>query len=108
VLLGDGQPEQAETAARHAVELLDGRDDYVEECGNALLVLARALLEQELLDEAADAVVTAEEPFAKASATSAVSAALVVLGDIRRRQGELDLAADLYRRAADLLHDYRF
>lgn len=108
VLLGDGQPDQAETAARHAVELLDGRDDYVEESGNAMLVLTRALLEQGRLQEAGATVVSAEEQFAKAAATSAVSAALVVRGDIRRRQGELEEAADLYRRAADLLHDYRF
>ncbi len=108
VLLGDGQPDQAEVAARHAIELLDGREDYLEEIGNATLVLARALFEQERHAEAESAVLDAEERFTRASATSAVSAALLVRGDIRRTLGEVDEAADLYRKAADLLHDYRF
>jgi tetratricopeptide (TPR) repeat protein len=108
VLLGDGQPEPAETAARHAIELLDGRDDYVEELGNAHLVLARALFEQERFADAEAAVLAAEERFTRVSATSAIAAALVVRGDVRRRLGEVDEAADLFRRAADLLHDYRF
>jgi tetratricopeptide (TPR) repeat protein len=108
VLLGDGQPQPAETAARHALELLDGRDDYREELANASLVLGRALSEQERWDEALEALATAEAGFTQVSATSAISAALVVRGDVRRRQGELEEAADLYRRAADLLHDYRF
>jgi tetratricopeptide (TPR) repeat protein len=108
VLLGDGQPDQAESAARHAVELLDGREDYLEEIGNATLVLAKALFEQERCDEAETAVTDAEALFTKVSATSAVAAALVVRGDIRRKLGEVDEAADLYRRAADSLHDYRF
>jgi tetratricopeptide (TPR) repeat protein len=108
VLLGDGQPEPAETAARHALDLLNGRDDYREESANASLVLGRALLEQERFDEALETLATAETGFTQVSATSAVAATLVVRGDVRRRQGELEEAADLYRRAADLLHDYRF
>jgi tetratricopeptide (TPR) repeat protein len=108
VLLGDGQPEQAEAAARHAVELLDGREDYLEEIGNATLVLGRALVEQDRNDEALEAVLAAEALFTKVSATSALAAALLVRGDIRRADGDVDEAADLYRRAADLLHDHRF
>jgi len=108
VLLGDGQPEQAETAARHAIELLDGREDYLEETGNATLVLGRALFAQGRNEDAETAVLEAEALFTKVSATSAVAAALVVRGDIRRTLGEVDEAADLYRRAADSLHDYRF
>ena len=108
VLLGDGQPDQAEAAARHAIELLDGREDYLEEIGNATLVLARSLVEQERHEEALEAVLAAEALFTKVSATSALAAALLVRGDIRRAGGEVDEAADLYRRAADLLHDHRF
>lgn len=108
VLLGDGQPEAAETAARHAIELLEGRDDYAEEAANATLVLARALFAQERLEDAEAAVLEAEEQFTRVSATSALSAALVVHGDISRQRGEVAEAADVYRRAADLLHDYRF
>ena len=108
VLLGDSQPEPAETAARHALELLAGRDDYLEEQANASLVLGRALLEQERFDDALASLASAEEGFTKVSASSAIAATLVVRGDVRRGQGALDEAADLYRRAADLTHDYRF
>lgn len=108
VLLGDGQPEPAETAARHAIELLVGRIDYVEELGNASLVLGRSLLAQERWDEAREALAEAETHFTQVSATSAIAATLVARGDICRRTDELEQAADLYRAAADLLHDYRF
>jgi tetratricopeptide (TPR) repeat protein len=108
VLLGDGQPDQAESAARHAIELLDGREDYLEEIGNATLVLARALVAQERHEEAEELVLEAERLFDKVSATSALAAASLVRGDIRRAVGDVDAAADLYRRAADLLHDHRF
>ena len=108
VLLGDGQPEPAETAARHAIELLVGRIDYVEELGNASLVLGRSLLAQERWDDAREALAEAETHFTQVSATSAIAATLVARGDICRRTDELEQAADLYRAAADLLHDYRF
>ena len=108
VLLGDNQPEQAEQAARHALELLEGRPDYLEELANASLVLGRALAEQERWDDALAALASAEERFTQVSATSAVAATLVVRGDVRRRQGELDEAADLYRRAAEALQDFHF
>jgi tetratricopeptide (TPR) repeat protein len=108
VLLGDGQPEPAETAARHALELLGDRDDYLEEQANASLVLGRALLEQARHDDALAVLTSAEEGFRKVSASSAIAATLVVRGDVRRAQGELEEAAHLYRRAADLTHDYRF
>jgi tetratricopeptide (TPR) repeat protein len=98
----------SETAARHALELLEGRVDYLEERANASLVLGRALAEQERWDDALAALARAEEGFTQVSASSAVAAALVVRGDVRRRQGALDEAADLYRRAADLTNDYRF
>ena len=42
-----GAPILAEEQARHALSILDGRDDYLEERGNAQLVLGRALLGQE-------------------------------------------------------------
>ena len=41
-----GAPILAEEQARHALSILDGRDDYSEERGNAHLVLGRALLGQ--------------------------------------------------------------
>ncbi|MGI8422263.1 MAG: helix-turn-helix domain-containing protein, partial [Gaiellaceae bacterium] len=47
VHLRAGEPARAEEQARHALRLLDGRDDYLDEIGNAQLVLGRALLEQD-------------------------------------------------------------
>ena len=52
VHLRTGDVDQAEEQARQALELLEGRVDYVDEVGSAQLVLGRALLEQERLDEA--------------------------------------------------------
>ncbi|HEY3107077.1 MAG TPA: tetratricopeptide repeat protein, partial [Gaiellaceae bacterium] len=52
VHLRTGEPKLAEEQARHALELLGERVDVLDEKGNAELVLGRALLEQERLDEA--------------------------------------------------------
>jgi tetratricopeptide (TPR) repeat protein len=108
VLLGDGQAPAAETAARYALELMEGREDYLEEQGNASLVLGRALLAQERFEDAEAALVVARSRFHEVSANSAIAATLIVLGDICRRSDRLGEAADRYREAADLLHDYRF
>ena len=43
--LRTGDSAQAEEHARHALRLLDGRVDYVDEVGNAQLVLGRALFD---------------------------------------------------------------
>src|SRR5436305_10962147 len=60
--LRTGNVEQAEEQARHALRLLEaaGNDDYLDEVGSAQLVLGRALLEQDRLDEAEDAFAAAE------------------------------------------------
>ncbi len=52
VHLRTGNVEQAEEQARHALRLLDGSEDYIDEIGSAQLVLGRSLLEQGRLDEA--------------------------------------------------------
>src|SRR5919199_3416303 len=54
VHLRTGKLDLAEEQARHALELLDGRVEFLDEVGNAQLVLGRALLDQERLDEAVD------------------------------------------------------
>jgi hypothetical protein len=53
----------AEDQARQALDLLDGRVDYVDEIGSAQLVLGRSLLEQGRLDEAEAAFVAAETSY---------------------------------------------
>jgi tetratricopeptide (TPR) repeat protein len=108
VHLRTGNVEQAEEQARHAIELLDGRVDYVDENGSAQLVLGRALLEQGRLDEAEEAFGVAETSFAELGSASHRAAAWIARGDLAARRGEHERAAELYRTAAEALQDVRF
>jgi tetratricopeptide (TPR) repeat protein len=108
VHLRTGDVEQAEEQARHAIELLDGRVDYVDENGSAQLVLGRALLEQGRLDEAEEAFGAAETSFAELGSASHRAAAWIARGDLAARRGEHERAAELYRTAAEALQDVRF
>src|SRR5947209_15178348 len=108
VHLRTGNVEQAEEQARHAIELLDGRVDYVDENGSAQLVLGRALLEQGRLDDAEEAFSAAETCFAELGSASHRAAAWIARGDLAARRGEHERAAELYRTAAEALQDVRF
>jgi tetratricopeptide (TPR) repeat protein/DNA-binding transcriptional regulator YiaG len=106
--LRTGSLEQAEEQARHALSLLEGREDYTDEVGNAQLVLGRALLEQGRLTEADDAFGAAEESFAELGSASHRASVWVARGDLAARRGDDKLAARLYRTAAEALQDVRF
>jgi tetratricopeptide (TPR) repeat protein len=108
VHLRTGAPDLAEAQARHALELLSGRDDFVDEIGNAQLVLGRALLDQSRFDEAAAAFAAADASFERLSSTSHRAAVWTAQGDLARAAGDCDGAADLYRRAVDALQDFHF
>jgi tetratricopeptide (TPR) repeat protein len=108
VYLRTGDPVSAEEHARHALRRLDGREDCLGEIGNARLVLGRALLEQERLDEAGTELDEAEDAFAQLSSSSHRAAAWVAQGDLAQRRGNDREAATLYRRAAEALQDFRF
>ena len=108
VHLRTGEPKLAEEQARHALELLGDRVDVLDEIGNAQLVLGRALLEQERLDEAEEMFKAAEASFEQLSSVSHRAAAWVAQGDLAVRRGETRHAAHLYRRAAEALQDFRF
>ncbi|MEX2464550.1 MAG: tetratricopeptide repeat protein, partial [Gaiellaceae bacterium] len=108
VHLRTGEFQLAEEQARHALELLDGREDVVDEIGNAQLVLGRALLEQERLDEADELFGLAEKSLGQVSSASHLAAAWVAQGDLAARRGDDRRAAQLYRRAAEALQDFRF
>ncbi len=108
VHLRAGELEPAEQQARHALELLAGREDYLDEIGNAQLVLGRALLEQGRLDEAETIFGEAESSFAQLSSASHRAAAWVAQGDLAARRGDDRRAAHLYRSAAEALQDFRF
>jgi tetratricopeptide (TPR) repeat protein len=108
VHLRTGEPALAEEQARHALRLLDGRVDYVDEVGNAQLVLGRALLEQGSFDDADAAFRDAEASFADLGSGSHRASVWVARGDLAARRGDHKTAADLYRSAAEALQDVRF
>src|SRR6266702_6518693 len=68
--LRTGNVDQAEEQARHALQLLNGSEDYIDEIGSAQLVLGRSLLEQDRLDEAEAAFTSAEASFGQLGSAS--------------------------------------
>jgi HTH-type transcriptional regulator, quorum sensing regulator NprR len=103
-----GEPELAEEQARTALTLLDGRVDFLDEQGNAQLVLGRALLEQGRLDEAEDALAASDASFEQLASTSHRAAAWTAQAELSIRRGDKDTALAHYRRAAETLQDFRF
>src|SRR3954467_4309182 len=106
--LRTGDVEKAAEQAEHALRLLKGHEDYLDEIGNAQLVLGRALLEQHKLDDAEAAFLSAESAFDQLGSASHRAAAWVARGDLAARRGDDRLAAHLYRTAAEALQDVRF
>jgi tetratricopeptide (TPR) repeat protein len=108
VHLGSGDWALAEEQSRHAVELLEGRPDFLDETGNALITLGRSLMEQDRLDEAEHAFAEAELNLSQLSSASHRAVAWTAQGDLASRRGDDRSAAALYRRAAEALQDVRF
>ena len=108
VHLGRGEVEQAEEAARQALRLLDGRVDFLEPIGGAQLILGRALIEQDRLDESEAALAEAADSFGQLESISHRASVWVAQGDLAARRGEDRQAALLYRKAAEALQDVRF
>jgi tetratricopeptide (TPR) repeat protein len=108
VHLRTGEHELAEEQARHALRLLAGREDFLDEIGNVQLILGRSFLERDRLDEAESAFASAEASFDQLSSASHKAAAWIARGDLAARRGQDRVAADLYRRAAEALQDFHF
>ena len=108
VHLRTGDVHRAEEQALHALELIGARENMLDEIGNARLVLGRALLEQDRLDEAEAAFAEAEDAFDKLASASHRAAAWIAQGDLATKRGEERRAAQLYRLAAETLQDFRF
>jgi tetratricopeptide (TPR) repeat protein len=108
VHLRTGQVDLAEEQARHALDLLEGREDFIDEIGNAQLVLGRSLLEQGRLDEAEGMFRAAEESFQQLSSASHQAAAWTAMADLAVRRDDKENAIELYRRAVEALQDFRF
>jgi len=108
VHLRTGQVELAEEQARHALELLADRVDFIDEIGNAQLVLGRSLLEQGQLDEAAEKFRAAEASFDQLSSASHKAAAWTAQAELAVELGDKEAAITLYQRAVEALQDFRF
>ena len=108
VHLRTGDPVLAEPQARHALELLAGREDALDEIGNVQLVLGRSLLEQSRFEEAAEWLEAAEQTFEQFQSPSLLAAAWIAQGDLALARSDSETAAGLFRRAADSLQDFNF
>jgi tetratricopeptide (TPR) repeat protein len=108
VHLRTGEVELAEQQARHALELLADRVDFIDEIGNAQLVLGRSLLEQGELEEAAEKFRAAEASFDQLSSASHKAAAWTAQAELAVERGDKEAAIGLYQRAVQALQDFRF
>ena len=108
VHLMTGQVTAAEEEARHALDLLESREDFLLDIAPTQLVLGRALMEQGRLDEAQEALRLAEASAEQLESISHRAAAWMAQGDLAGRRGEDATAARLYRKAAEALQDVRF
>jgi len=108
VHLSRGEYGQAEDLARNALDLLQGREDYLHEISPSQLVLGRALLERGRLDEAEECFRAADAAAEQMASISHRTEAWVALGDLAARRGDDRGAARLYRNAAEALQEIRF
>jgi len=108
VHLNRGEYDQAEELARKALDLLQGREDYLHEVCPSQLVLGRALLERGRLEEAEECFRAADAAAEQLASISHRTEAWVALGDLAGRRGEDREAARLYRNAAEALQEIRF
>ncbi|MGH3066009.1 MAG: helix-turn-helix domain-containing protein [Gaiellaceae bacterium] len=95
-----GELDVAESQARRALDLLDGRVDHLQEVGTAQLTLGKALSAKGMLDEAETWIAAADETFQRASSVSHRSYAWIAQGDLESKRDHDAVAAGLYRRAA--------
>jgi tetratricopeptide (TPR) repeat protein len=106
--LHSGDPEGAIESANRAIELLGGRGEYRQEEGNARLVMGKAHLGLDRIDEAERDFEAAAQCFTAVESISHMAGSWVALGDVAARRGDPRRAAELYRRAADALQDVRW
>jgi tetratricopeptide (TPR) repeat protein len=107
IQLARGDAEAAETDARKALTLLDGRVDHLQEVGMAELSLGRALAAQGQVSDAEEWIAAADRAFEQARSVGHRSEAWMAQGDIESARGADREAADLYRRAAVALREER-
>jgi len=108
VYLRSARPAEARARALRAIQLLEGRDDFRDELGNAQLIVAGSYRADGEPALAAEWLECAEATFASLGSASHLASAWVAQGDLARAAGDVDHAADCYRRAAEALQDVHF
>src|SRR5437763_11454852 len=108
VHLMTGEATAAEEEARHALSLMENRDDFLYHVAPTQLVLGRALMEQGRLDEAEEFLRASDASAEQLESIGHQAAAWMARGDLAAKRGEEGAAAKLYRRAAEALQDVRF
>ena len=108
VHLRSGELELAEKQARHAIEMLQDRVDFLDALGSAQIVLGRSLMEQGRLEEAEEALADAEASFSQLSSVSHNALAWTARGDLALARGNDRGAGELFRRAAEALQENVF
>ena len=98
----------AEDHARRALDLLEGREDFLDEIGQSQLTLGYALMEQGQWDEAEQSFRAADAVFEQYASVGHRAGAWVALGDLAGRRGDDREAARHYRNAAEALREIRF
>jgi tetratricopeptide (TPR) repeat protein len=108
VYLRTGRLDAARTHAHAALDLLAGRTDFLEEIGNAQLVVAKSHAAEQDAVAATTWLDHADQTFTQLNSTSHLAAVRVARGDLARTLGEEQQAADYYREAAESLQDFHF
>jgi tetratricopeptide (TPR) repeat protein len=108
VLLDGGRSAEARARALRAVELLEHRTDFLDELGNAQLVVARSLAADGEPAQAKAWLERAADTCTRLGSSSHLALVLVAQGDLARSSNDADAAADLYRGATELLQDLHF
>jgi tetratricopeptide (TPR) repeat protein len=106
--LHTGDLEGAIESANRAIELLGSREEYRQEEGNARLVMGRAHMACDRIDEAERCFAAAADCFTAVESISHMAGAWVAMGDVAAAKGDPGRAAELYRRAAEALQDVRW
>jgi hypothetical protein len=88
--------------------MLTGRIDFIDELGNAQLVVAKSFAAEADAVAAGAWIGHAEDTFTALGSTSHLAAAWVARGDLARSTRDTAAAAELYRRAAEALQDFHF
>jgi tetratricopeptide (TPR) repeat protein len=108
VYLHLGDYDAADDHARRGIALFEEREDFIQDIGQANVVLGRSLLERGRLEEAEECFKVADQAFERLGSVSYRAGAWVALGDLASRRGDDREAARLYRNAAEALQDIRF